>query len=49
MAKNFDYILQLAEYVPGFKKLHAYCTSLYVTETFENSSNILVYRSKIRK
>ncbi len=25
MAKNFDYILPLAEYVPGFKKLHTYC------------------------
>ena len=25
MAKNFDYILQVAEYVPGFKKLHTYC------------------------
>lgn len=25
MAKNFDYILLLAEEVPGFKRLHEYC------------------------
>lgn len=25
MAKNFDYIQKLAEFVPGFKKLHDYC------------------------
>lgn len=25
MAKNFDYILQVAEHVPGFKRLHEYC------------------------
>lgn len=25
MAKNFDYILLLAEKVPGFKRLHEYC------------------------
>ena len=23
--KNFDYILQVAEHVPGFKRLHEYC------------------------
>ena len=34
MAKNFDYILQLAEYVPGFKKLHAYCDK---AESFQTS------------
>lgn len=34
MAKNFDYILQLAEYVPGFKKLHAYCDK---AETFQTT------------
>ena len=25
MAKNFDYILTVAEHVPGFKRLHDYC------------------------
>lgn len=30
--KNFDYILQLAEYVPGFLKLYAYCDK---AETFQ--------------
>ena len=34
MAKNFDYILQLAEYVPGFRKLHAYCDK---AESFQTS------------
>ncbi len=34
MAKNFDYILLLAEYVPGFKKLHTYCDK---AESFQTS------------
>lgn len=25
MAKNFDYILKVAEHIPGFKRLHDYC------------------------
>ena len=42
MAKNFDYILQLAEYVPGFKKLHAYCDkaeSFQTTYPEESANN----------
>ncbi len=41
MAKNFDYILQLAEYVPGFKKLHAYCdkAECFQTSYPEESAN----------
>lgn len=43
MAKNFDYILLLAEEVPGFKRLHEYCNmaeSLQTTfpEASANSS-----------
>lgn len=34
MAKNFDYILQVAEHVPGFKRLHEYCEK---AELFQKS------------
>ena len=34
MAKNFDYIQELAEFVPGFKKLHDYCDK---AETFQTN------------
>ena len=41
MAKNFDYILQVAEYVPGFKKLHVYCDKAEIFQTTfpEESAN----------
>lgn len=42
MAKNFDYILKLAEYVPGFKKLHDYCDkaeSFQTTYPEESANN----------
>ena len=34
MAKNFDYILLVAEKVPGFKRLHEYCDK---AESFQKS------------
>lgn len=42
MAKNFDYILQVAEHVPGFKRLHEYCDMAESLQTTfpEASANI---------
>ena len=40
--KNFDYIRDLAEYIPGFKQLHAYCDkaeSFQATLPEESASN----------
>jgi len=34
MAKNFDYILKVAEHAPGFKRLHDYCDK---AETFQTT------------
>ena len=42
MAKNFDYILQVAEHIPGFKRLHEYCDkaeSFQTTYPAESANN----------